>query len=63
MPALLLEEGNFALVGDNTLVDVFDTYGDALKAGYEKFGLRSFLVKKIGAVEQAHFISRLSPLP
>jgi hypothetical protein len=60
LPTLLLEEGKFALIGDNALVGVFDNYGDALKAGYEKFGLRPFLVKEIKAVEQAHFISRFS---
>jgi hypothetical protein len=41
------------------LAGVYGAYEDALKAGYEKFGLVPFLVEQIQAVEQVRFISRL----
>jgi hypothetical protein len=58
LPSLLLEEGKFALIHGRELVGLFDSYQDALTAGYEKFGVQPFLVKQIKAIEQAHFISR-----
>jgi hypothetical protein len=57
LPSLLLEEGKFALVHGRELVGVFDSYQDALTAGYEKFSVQPFLVKQIKAIEQVHFIS------
>ena len=48
-------QGRYALVhGD--LVDCFQTYEDALKIGYERFGLRPFLIKEIQVVEQPRFV-------
>ena len=57
LPSLLSEEGKFALIRGKELVGLFDTYSDALSAGYERFGTQPFLVKQIQAIEQAHFIS------
>lgn len=51
-------EGRFVLIQGEQVVDIFASYEDALKVGYEKFGLNPFLVKKIQAVEQAQLISR-----
>ncbi|HET9211704.1 MAG TPA: hypothetical protein VFR03_14955 [Thermoanaerobaculia bacterium] len=51
-------EGRFVLIQGDKVVDIFTSYEDALKVGYEKFGLNPFLVKKIEAVEQAQLISR-----
>ncbi|HEY4593891.1 MAG TPA: hypothetical protein VIJ61_15850, partial [Thermoanaerobaculia bacterium] len=51
-------EGRFVLIKGKEVVDIFTSYEDALKVGYEKFGLAPFLVKKIQAVEQAQLISR-----
>lgn len=48
---LLAEEGKFAVVFKDELLGVYATYEDALKIGYEKCGLQSFLVKKIQAIE------------
>ena len=51
--------GKFALVGQGAVVDVWDTYEDALQAGYGKFGLNTrFLVKKIEGLEAVQFFSR-----
>lgn len=59
LPELKAEnEGRFALVHQDEVVDIFSSYDDAIKAGYAKFGLTPFMVKQIHAVEQAQFISR-----
>jgi len=52
-------EGKYALIHGDTLEDVFTSYEDAIKAGYNKFGLQSFLVRQIHATEQVQFISRI----
>ena len=59
LPEMREHEGKFALVRGDEFVDVFTSYEDAIKAGYGKFGLESFLVKQIHATEQAQFISRI----
>lgn len=58
LPELAAEEGKFALVFEDALVGVFTSYEDALKAGYEKAGLKPFLVKRINAVESVAFFTR-----
>lgn len=55
---LLSNEGKFALVSGDELGGVYETYEDALKIGYEKYGLKSFLVKQISAVEQVGYLTR-----
>ena len=51
-------EGEYVLIKGEEMCGFFSSYDDALKTGYEKFGLESFLVKQINVIEQAHFISR-----
>jgi len=55
----LIAEGNdgrYVLVSDSAVVGVWDTYEDALQAGYAQFGLnKQFLVKKIQGIEGLHF--------
>ena len=59
LPSLLEQEGKFALIQDENVVEVFVTYEDALKEGYKKFGVGTpFLVKQIQAVEQVQYINR-----
>jgi hypothetical protein len=58
LPELKQYEGKFALVHDVN-VDIYTSYEDAIKEGYNKCGLQPFLVKQIHATEQAQFISRL----
>jgi hypothetical protein len=55
-------EGRFALIGDGKVAGVWDTYDDALGAGYEEFGLKPFLVKQIANREPVQFISRTAPI-
>ena len=57
-------EGKFVLIKGAEVIQFFDSYGDALRSGYEKFGLEPFLVKQVRSFEQARFISRLfDPCP
>ncbi|MFN0053922.1 MAG: hypothetical protein ACKV0T_17220 [Planctomycetales bacterium] len=52
-------EGKFVLIQDVNVVGEWDTYEDALKTGYEKFGLNTpFLVKQITSFERALFFTR-----
>ena len=56
-------EGQYVLIKwkgeeEEASCDFFSAYDDAIKIGYEKFGLEPFLVKQIRAIEQMHFISR-----
>jgi hypothetical protein len=56
-------EGRYVLIHEAEVVDVFMSYEDALKEGYEKFGLTPFLVKKIQAVEQVQYVTRHITFP
>jgi hypothetical protein len=58
LASLSAQEGKFVLIFDGRVVDTFETYEDALKEGYDKFGLEPFLVKQIHAVERVQFITR-----
>lgn len=58
LPNLLSEPGKFVLIKADKVIGTFEAYGDALKAGYEQFGLEPFLVKKIQEVEQIQCFSR-----
>lgn len=49
---MLQDEGKYVLIHDDEVGGIFDTYEDAAKAGYQKYALEPFLVKKIQAVEQ-----------
>jgi len=51
-------EGKFALIRGDVVVSVWDTYEDALQAGYTQFGLEPFLVKQIQGIDQIHFFTR-----
>jgi hypothetical protein len=46
------------LVHGDKVVGLFDTYRDALAAGYEQFQLEPFLVKQISVAEEALQFSR-----
>lgn len=63
LEVLLAEEGRFALVKSEEKIDIFDTYDDALKAGYERYGLEPFLVQKISRVPSVANFTRFSLTP
>jgi hypothetical protein len=48
LPRLADRFGKYALVYQDEPVTVWDTFADALQAGYGRFGLRPFLVQRIG---------------
>ncbi len=51
-------EGKFVLIHGDEVAGVWDTYKDALEAGYGQFCLEPFLVKQIRGIEQVQFFSR-----
>jgi hypothetical protein len=60
LPELSAQEGKFVLIEGEEVGGLFETYQDALKAGYEKYGIKPFLVKKISAAESlANFTREL----
>ena len=60
-PQLLVDEGKFVLIHGDEVSGVWDTYEDALKVGYEKYGLKPFLVKRIEAVDSINYSTRYIP--
>ena len=46
LPTLMNDLGRFVLIKEDQL-DKYDTYQDALQAGYLKYGLKRFLVKQV----------------
>lgn len=58
LPELTADEGKFVVIKDDEVAGVFDTYEDALKVGYSKFGLDPFLVKQISQGERILSFSR-----
>lgn len=64
LPALLKRSGEYVLIHDDEVAGVYGTYEDALRAGYEKFALKPFLVKNIQAVDQVQVFTRdILPCP
>ena len=53
------QEGKFVLIHKTDVGGFFDTYEEALRTGYERFGLVPFMVKQVRKQQQAHFVSRL----
>jgi hypothetical protein len=51
-------EGKFVLIQDDSVIDLFSSYDDALKEGYKRFGLVPFLVKQIHAIEPVYYFTR-----
>jgi hypothetical protein len=51
LPKFLSEEGKFLVIQDSHIAGPWATYEDALQAGYERFGLTPFLVKKIRSAD------------
>lgn len=58
LPTLMNDLGKFVLIKDGQLIDKYDTYQDALQAGYLKYGLERFLVKQVAPAGQVAFFTR-----
>jgi len=52
------DEGRYVVIADQNIIGVFDTYSDALEAGYKARGLETFLVKQINTIEMVANFSR-----
>jgi hypothetical protein len=58
LPDLLAHESKFVLIKGEEVVGFYDTYGDAMNAGYQAFKLEPFLVRRIVSVEPTLFFTR-----
>ncbi len=58
LPVLLQHIGRFVLIKGSEIEGYFDTYGDALSAGYAKYEPGEFLVRRIAPAEQVSYFSR-----
>ncbi len=58
---LLANEGKYVVICGDEINGVFDSYDEALGAGYQKYGLTPFLAKQINRVEPIHYFSRDVP--
>jgi hypothetical protein len=66
LPRLLAEgeEGRHALIKDDTILSIWDTYGDALQAGYERFGIDGrFVAHRIQGRDLERFLTLLPGQP
>jgi hypothetical protein len=54
-----MHAGKYVLIVGEEVVDYFSTYEDAIKAGYQKVGLKPFLVKQVQTVEPIQHVTRL----
>jgi len=54
LPRLLEEEheGRIALIRDDDVLSVWDTLGDAMQAGHEKFGFERFMTQRIRSTDR-----------
>lgn len=58
LPTLLTEQGKYAVICEDSLIGIFESYEDALKLGYHECGIKPFLVKKILAEESISYFTR-----
>jgi hypothetical protein len=58
LPGLLGQQGKFVLIKGAEQFGIFETYQDALSAGYQKFQLDPFFVKQISPAERVAFFTR-----
>ena len=58
LPELLANEGRYVVIKGEEIAGAFESYEGALQAGYDRFGLGPFLVKKIQRHEPIHYFTR-----
>jgi len=47
LPSWTNDNGKFVVISGKSVLGVFDTYADAIGAGYREYGLKPFLVRQI----------------
>ncbi len=60
LPGLLDSQGKFVLIKGTYKIGIYDSYQDAIAAGYGKFALEPFLIKQIAPAEQVSHFGDLS---
>ncbi|HEY0746606.1 MAG TPA: hypothetical protein VGD63_07900 [Steroidobacteraceae bacterium] len=58
LPELLAQQGKFVLIKGSEQFGTFDSYQDALSAGYQRFQLEPFFVKQIAPAERVSYFTR-----
>ena len=58
LPDLLAQQGKYVLIKGDEQFGTFDSYQDALAAGYQKFQLEPFFVKQISPAERVSYFTR-----
>lgn len=58
LPRLAAFENKFVVIHADQVIGTYDTYDDALQVGYQRCGLKPFLVKRIESVEHVHSFTR-----
>jgi len=58
LATLLQNEGRYVVISGDTILGTYESFEEAVKAGYGNFALTPFLVKQILPVEEVVFISR-----
>ncbi|HRQ76938.1 MAG TPA: hypothetical protein PK098_13575 [Phycisphaerales bacterium] len=58
LETLLAHEGQYALIAGDEVLGIFAVYEEALREGYDRVGVKPFLVKKIETVERLFHFSR-----
>lgn len=58
LPSMAGDEGKFVVIFGETVVGKFESYSDALTAGYTAAGLKPFLVKRISSMPAVSFFTR-----
>jgi hypothetical protein len=54
----LPNEGKYVLIHGDDVAGIWETYEDALQAGYQKYALAPFLVKRIECAETVQNFTR-----
>lgn len=63
LPELLEDEGKYVLIHGDQVHGTYSSFEDALREGYETFGLEPFLVKQIQKIEHTQIITRILDYP
>ncbi len=57
-------EGQFVLIHGSDVIGFYESYEEALTAGYERFGVAAFFVREVRQQPPVQFVSRLvAPAP
>lgn len=48
--------GKFVVISGERVIGAWDTYEEALQAGYSQVGLKPFLVRQVRPIDEVHYI-------